>query len=221
MKSKNIKLYSFTELSKKSQEKFVEEHLDELADQATYDCNYEREGTLEAFKDLFGIEDLRCDVDAYDWDFDFNIKEGACGLTMRDGYLNEIDPDNIKGKYLRRFLNKNIYDEIICHATFYKNTKRRNSKIILRRDDCPLTGVIFDNEILAPLWRVYDSPIPEDYGVKELIYVCLDNFFRAWSKSLRYYEDTQNLINYLETSFDADEEKFLEDGTLAPACLVA
>lgn len=221
MKNLNIKLYSFEELSEDSQKSYVSKNFEKITDDALYGVNYDREETLEAFKKLFDIESLRYEVNSFSWAYNFKLNEYACGLRIMDGFLDCREPEDITGKYLRRFINK-IYDKIISPSYYYKSLKKsRKSAVIFHRGDAPLTGICFDEDIISPIWEIYNKPIPKDYSLNNLIDDCLDNFFRSWRKDFEYYEDTQNLIEFMKESLEPDEEKFLADGTPAPAFLIA
>ena len=75
-------------------------------------------------------------------------------------------------------------------------------------EDCPLTGVCWDYEILQPIIDCLTyRKIYNDAG--ELFQACLDNFFGAWQGQLEY-ESSQE---FFEEEVEANDWQYNADGS--------
>ena len=74
--------------------------------------------------------------------------------------------------------------------------KDRHSKILLENNNCPLTGVCYDQDILDPIIRYYKTwnSYPEDFSWPDLMRQCYDNFFKSWHEEYEYWADDESAL---------------------------
>lgn len=218
MKEAKIKLYEFKELQEEIQDKIIEKQQfrHDFAD--AYADDYE--STLEAFEKLMGIKVKNWSVDSYTYDYRVQFTS----ITYYpDGYFHEVDGDEIKGKYLWRYIMNNVHDYIFPRKQFYSSkagwnrekhrwNKQRLSRCIHESwNDCVLTGVCYDCDILKPIADYLSKPYKEDYTLYDLVTDCLDNFFTAWKNEIEYCNSYEAVKEYLT---EIDDEVYYEDGTV-------
>lgn len=70
------------------------------------------------------------------------------------------------------------------------------SKILLENNNCPLTGVCYDQDILDPIIRYYKTwnSYPEDFSWPDLMRQCYDNFFKSWHEEYEYWADDESAL---------------------------
>jgi len=224
MKEAKIKLYRFEELEENIQDIIIEKmQCNNDFAEAYYS---EWEGTLEEFEKLMDIKVKNWEVSGcgYNYRVQFN------GYTyIPDGYMHEIDGDDIKGKHLWRWLMNNVYDDIFPCKKYYKYdagynrekgrwNKQRASKVIRRMwDDCVLTGMCYDYEILKPIAEYMSKPYKEDYTLDDLVHDCLDSFFSAWQEEIEYYNSYEGVKEWL---LEYDDKEYYENGKVFNGVLV-
>ena len=203
MKEAKVKLYRFDELEEKIQDIIIAEQ------QATRDFaeSYysEYEDTLEAFENLIGVKVKNWSVDDYNYHYRVEYEISA----YSDGYYHDVDGEEITGKYLWRYIMNNVWDDMFPREKFYKFdagynrekkrwNKQRYSKILRENwDECVLTGVCYDYDILKPIADYLSKPYSDSYNLDDLVHDCLDNFFSAWQRDIEYcnsYEGVQRSV---------------------------
>ena len=202
MKTISINIYAFNELSEKAQRKawekssfdFSEDHADEYR------------ATLKAFENIFDIKVCRYDVGSMVFNPSFDYITAGAALDAPTGdplrlarfIWNNYADDILKGKYY------STRGEYINGKYHYKH---RYSKIQKEMDNCPLTGVCYDMDILQPVIdclhykRFFNS-------YDELIHACLSEFFRAWDAEIEY----SNSFEYFADTAECNEWYFTENG---------
>lgn len=219
MKTIEINLYSYNELS--------EDAKDKIRDKWRYDgygvmdgYNDDWEGTLDKFCDLCNIKAKNCEVD--NWHHYFSIDYGC--NSVYEVQLDEDTWDNIyiedlSGKLLFRYISNNIIPYLIkgkYHSVGHTDEngkftyKSRRSRVVKTFDDCPLTGVVCD--IIEPLMKYYRNwaKYPDDYTYADLMNECLESFFKAWSAEWEYRLSDEAVDEDIEANWD--DEMFLESG---------
>jgi len=216
MKQVNVKLYRFSELSEEAQQKVIDRERQYVGDFLTSFYAKEREETLEKFCDIFGIVKVKKWEVREGW-HRYNLEFTSWPFTT---YHNVgIDPDEVCGKYLMRYMRdlmKDFYEWKFFSTHFHTDEngkltyKKRHSKITLV-EDCCLTGVCYDCDILSPIWDWYRKP---DYKISlyDLVDSCLYSFFRAWEQDIEYsYSDEGVREDLLANECD---EEYCEDGSV-------
>lgn len=215
MKEVTVKLYPFSELKEEIQEIIINERQSRIDFAEPY--YYEHEETLKAFEELMGVKVKNWSVDG----FRYNYRVGYEISAYSDGYYHDVDGEEIKGKYLWRYVMNNVYDDIRPRKVFYKSesgynsekhrwNKQRTSKVIRRRwDECVLTGVCYDCDILEPIAKYLSKPIDDNYTLDDLVHDCLDKFFYDWQQEIEYANSYEGVKEWL-TEFDGHE--YFENG---------
>lgn len=211
MKEVKCKLYKFEELSEESQKKVMDRERNNIQSWGIDAWDSEHRDTLEKFANIVGIK-IR------DWEVsDYNHNYSFCFLS--DVY--ERDADDVKGKYLLRFLNS-IYYEIRSRKYYscgqrWENGKyhysHRYSEIIWVNNNCPLTGVCYDCDILYPIYKWHKNPNWEK-SLYDLVDECLEEFFSAWEKENAYCGSDEYVKQELTESSAYEDVLYFEDGTV-------
>lgn len=136
---------------------------------------------VKRFAAIFGIEIY--DVDFIDASFKFDGK----------GMEYILDSE----KALRRYLRDNISSaqSKACYSN-PKTLKSRHSRIIIRENNCPLTGIYTDNEILKPLLDFYHDWTIHYDSLETLVSDCLNNLFQLFSKEKDYINTEEAFLEY-------------------------
>lgn len=198
MRQKTINIYTFDELTENAQRRAWENGPD-----LSGDFSPEFKDILEAFENIFDIKVYNWSVSDYTYKFNF-ITAGAASdapegdaLRLARYVWNNYAGYITKGKYFSRGRWEN------GRYTY----KSRRSKIMLERDNCPLTGICFDYDILEPINKCLEyKEFFETFD--DLITACLDNFFRAWQTDIEY----RSSLEYFADAAAANEWEFYENG---------
>lgn len=201
MREITVKIYKFSELSEKAQQRAWESGPD-FSD--SYSSEYR--ATLAAFEKIFDISVYRWNVDDTSYRFDY-VTAGTAGGAPEGDALR-----------LARFIWNN-YAEYILKGRYYSTPGRyidgkyqykyRHSNVTKSMDVCPLTGVCMDMDILQPVIdclhykRFFSS-------WDDLMDACLDNFFRGWRNEIEYC----NSFEYFAEMCEINELEFYETGEI-------
>ena len=215
MKEVKTKLYSFDELKEDIQDIIIAEqqyHRDFAED---YYAEYEE--TLGAFEELMGINVTNWSVNSccYNYRVEYAIS------AYSDGYYHDVDGEEITGKYLWRYIMNNVWNDMFPRKKFYSSNagynrekkrwnKQRYSKVIREQwDNCVLTGVCYDYDILKPIADYLSKPINDNYTLEDLVHDCLDNFFSAWQHEIEYCNSYDGVKKWL---LEFDDSEYFENG---------
>ena len=216
MKEVKIKLYTFDELEEKIQDIIIEQN--QYKHDFAEDYYSDWEATLKAFEKLTCVKVKNWSVDScsYDYRFEFTM------LTyIPDGFLHEVDGEKIKGKLLWRWIMNNVWDNIFPRKEYYKFEsgynrekkrcpKQRMSHIFRENwDNCVLTGVCYDYDILKPIADYLSNPYKEDYTLYDLVTDCLDNFFTAWKNEIEYCNSYKGIKEWM---LECDTDEYYANG---------
>lgn len=200
MRTETITLFNFSELPEKIQRRIWENGPDFSGD---YSGDYE--ATLKAFENFFDISVYRYSVN--DWNYDFRFITAGAGNEAPEG-----DPLR-----LARFVWNN-YAECISKGKYYGTTKwtdgeykhkYRYSNIKTEMDNCPLTGVCRDYDILQPVIDcLHYKAFYKTY--RDLIDACLNRFFEAWRANIEYCSG----FEYFAECIENGENEYTADGRL-------
>lgn len=168
--------FRYEELSEEAKQKA---YLAWLAgqDQSLYSDEFRE--TLSKFEEIFPVKVCDWEVDGYTFRHRFVIAgddgiESVSGIRLAIYLWNNYARCITKGKYYSKTISTSPFQYI-----------SRHSKVITSMEDCPLTGVCWDYEILQPIIdcltyrKIYND-------AEELFQDCLDNFFSAWQGQLEY-----------------------------------
>ena len=173
-------LYTFDELNERAQHAAWENTCFDL----TYNNYEEFCETLREFEKIF-------DIKVYDYNVDGLRRPYFKYVTAGAASDAEMIDDPLR---LARFVWNN-YSEYILKGKYYSTRgawidgkyhyKSRHSKIALEMDNCPLTGVCCDCDILGPVIDcLHYKRFFNTYT--DLIDKCLTDFFNAWAAEMEY-----------------------------------
>ena len=177
MKTVTINYYTIKELKELSQEGFNNAHSNYIHAKQREQYNWTDEVTssLEKFLELFNCS-------WYSWDADYSgVEYGEGEIVIYDEDTDEdiyYSLNELHGEMLKNYLQENHQDEIS------------------KWDNCPLTGIVFDNTLLEPFHKFLTGEDYQDYSLKDLIEKSCEDLM----------EDVQNDIEYQET-----EAYFIEE----------
>lgn len=213
MKEVKVRLYHFDELS--------EDAKNVICDRDRYDSNgwayqsqlsdaEERIATLDKFCETFGIE--------YEIDYDHQYR--FISWKFED---YELDDEEIRGKYLWRFLNKYYYDirsrkyygKLVPHEKDSEHPAGlehvyRYSKISWIEQNCPFTGMCYDCDILDIIFEWYKK---RDWNISlhDLFDDCFQHYLKLWSADDDYRMSDENICDMI--SANCGDRLYYEDGT--------
>jgi len=219
MKTIEVKLYKFSELSKEAQETAVTKNQE---NQHYFSSDDNRE-SLKAFEKMIGLGST---------DYEYGYQTFA---SARTGMIDD-DILALKGKRLLSYVWNN-YREIFSRKYLGHGElreERRNghhrmrktrtiesgpnagkssssyySNIQLDTFNCPFTGYYMDNEILAPmynLWKEFDA----EKTLEELLQECVQSWVEACEEDYQHIMSEEYSREELENN--DEEEVYTEDG---------
>lgn len=220
MKKLVCNLYSFEELSDDAKEAVCDE-------ERSRDYNYgylaqesdaqERISTLDKFCEVFGIK--------YHIDYDHCHRFITWNFVYWD---SSKSPDEIRGKYLWRFLDKYYYDirsrkyygKLIPHEIDSEHRAgwehvKRHSKIIWEDRSCPFTGVCYDGDILDKIYDWYKNP-DWKISLRDLLDNCFHHFLEYWKLEDDYRMSDEYIgeaisVNWPDKLYFGDGTEFTGD----------
>lgn len=212
MKTIEIKLYKFSELSEEAKQNAIENYRNEGIDnQFMYDEAHE---TVKAFENIFPSNSRGQNswLDAT-VNLDDNILE-LKGERLRKYILNNFGSTLYKPKYIGS-ISTNEYVQhkrIKSQKEANKNGKRFNGYYSAINIDncCVLTGVCYDDDMLDAIYKFLERKDFEGYNLEELIlegYDCL-------KKSLENEEEFRGSDECIEEDLEANDYDFTEEGNI-------
>lgn len=185
MKTIEIQLYKFNELSSEAQQNAI----DKWRESDEYVNGYENEQSLKAFLETFPIQ-------VKDWSYD------AYSHNERILYSGEADHQLLSGKRLVSFLMNNYYSVLFEKKVFkLKSGKTRKSRIIEQETCCPFTGFHTDEALLQPIREFLKTPSKTDF--EDLLADCIFQWGKACESDC-YYQQTTECITETILANDYD-----------------
>jgi hypothetical protein len=187
--TKHVNVYSFNELS----DDIKQEVINNWRVNDEYFWDSENAGSLNAFCDIFNIK----------------VKEYEYGYHNYINVSFNLDDDIMELSFLKlhKHLINNYYRDIFKPKYYYKNSKKRLSKIQLK-NDCVLTGYCADNSILQPMYDFLKKPYNTDF--ERLLNDCLNN----WLNSCRHDYDFWNSAECIIDEIESNDYQFLGNGNI-------
>lgn len=211
MKKLVCNLYSFDELSESAKHNVCEE-------ERKRDYNFgwlsqedhagERKSTLDAFCEVFGIK--------YEIDYDHDHRF----ISWR--FADDLDSEEMTGKYIWRFLNK-FYYRIRSRKNYscghrWENGKyhysQRHSKILWVEQNCPFTGMCYDCDILDKIFewqKKTDCMTNENYSLHDLFEDCFSHYLKYWEEEDDYDMSDEGIGDMISANWG--DKLYFEDGT--------
>lgn len=190
MKTIEINLYSFDELSEAAKQNAIEQcrPMDNF-------WQSENQYSLESFANIFPVR----------------INRNGLSFVGENAELSGWK----LAKHLWNNYRKDIYKAKqywICNGhknCVGQNAKKRESKIFLDEFGCNLTGYYMDNQILSPVFEFMRKP-----NEKTTFENLMDECYNAWEKGCEEDWEFQNSDEQIIENIKANEYTFEEDGTL-------
>lgn len=190
MKTVNLNLYSFDELNENAQEKVIST----WRDKDDYFWGSGNSESLKAFCKIFNIK-------IKDYDYGYHN-------YVNSNFNLDLDILKFKNTLAYKYLWNNYKSDIFKPKYYYKNGKKRLSKIQLT-NDCVLTGYYIDNEILAPIYAFLEKP--DNSTIESLLTDCLNNWLSACRKDYEYWASAESI----REDILCNDYLFLANGQLA------
>jgi len=207
MKTIEIKIYSFSELSEKAKQRAIEDYRNSSQNDH-YFIYQEAHETVKEFHNLFKTEEGR-----NSW---LNIRTehinddvlNLSGLRLRKYILNNFGNDLFKPQYKGSLKNKTPHRRVRIRE--FKNGKfsAHYYSAVFKTDCCVLTGVCYDEEILKP---IYDF-LKEGYKGGDTFEDLLNDCMHSLKKSIEAEIEYRNSDECIEEEIEANELEFTEDG---------
>lgn len=224
MKTINLTVFSFDELSENVQKKIIEREHWNVMEQCmdAYGIDYKK--SMKAFEDMTDTRVYNWEVgyERYDFSYEFKYKDPI--YEHPTDYHRDIFPENLCGKLLFRYINNNIMPYIIKGKYFSTSGKYIDEKYKYRHkysrvmfdygDNCPLTGMCYDYYLLKPIIDYYNvwCTYPEGFSLEDLIEKCYNSFFKTWHEEYEYWADDEDAIRE-ELHYNQYEDRlYYEDG---------
>lgn len=208
MRTETINIFYFDELSEEAKQKAIEKVRYSDMNLGQYDAD-EITDSVKKVLDLFNLKTGNRYSDLRWQHIESDILE-LSGIRLYKYLINNYGPDLFKPAYVK-LLNR----EIKTRAFICKKGKSSNGEIYTQlfkkwkfNNDCVLTGVCFDNDILQP---VYDFLARPDKSTT------FEDLFKGIESAIeKTYEDSEEYCNsddYIKDIIENNEYEFYEDGT--------
>lgn len=211
MKTINITLYSFDELSEDVQKQIIDRERWNIMEQCMDGYGPDYQKSLEKFEELMDISVSRwgCNYNSYY----FNVK-----VDVKCVYDEETLLEHLSGKLLVRYLHNNILSYLLTAKQYsslkYVDNKpilKRRSSRILKECECPLTGACYDMYLIDPILQYLQKP-DELTSYETLMDKCVDSFFEEWHKEYRYWADNEDAIREELHNNQYEDRLYYADG---------
>jgi len=189
MREVKFKLYKFDELPEETKAKVIQ-YFQENFD---YDIIIsEAHETFEKFCKIFSI----------------NWREIDYFQFYRSSWKYNFDDDvlNMDGLRLAKYLWNNYKEHLFKGKFYWKGDKSRHSKIILEKG-CVLTGTIYDEYILQPIYEFLQEP-KKYVNIAGLLDRCIKNFVKAVQEDIDFMMQDEQIIDFIVSN----EFEFYQNG---------
>jgi hypothetical protein len=212
MKTVEIKLYKFSELSDRTKQYAIDnwrnnETFDWIRDEAT--------SSLNKFAEIFNIDWREIDYEepyrnSYSIDLDENILS-LTGYKLAKYIWNHYRTDIFKGKYYGKLVKTHANGDPIKTDKEHPAGMRhvhRYSKIFMD-DSCVMTGVCYDQDLLNPIYQFLNKPnVSIDF--ETLLNDCIYSLCHSVLGEIEANSEDDAIIETIE----ANDYDFTEDGKL-------
>jgi len=211
MRTIEVKLFSFDELSEEAKEKAINKFRDNEYNTTPWFID-DANNTFEKFADLFSIHWQNIDYcEPYRNEYKIRLDDNVLTLTgqrLATYIWNNYKNDLFKRKYLKSFdghkKHKNIINQmgVNKYCSYYSPIKLDNS--------CVLTGVCYDESVLKPIYEFLNNP-KDNVDFETLLNDCIYSLCGDVADEYEYQFSDEAIIETIQ----ANEYEFTEDGELA------
>lgn len=193
MKTINLILYTFDELSKEVQKQIIDRERWNVMEQCACSYGTDYHNSLDKFEELM-------DIFVPNWKVGYDGYYCHVKIDVKYAYYETVLLEHLSGKLLVRYLQNNILPSLMVPKHYYAY-KRVNDKSILKSRasriikvcDCPLTGTCYDMYLIDPILKYIQNPTPQT-TYEDLIDECVESFFKEWHKEYQYWADNEDFI---------------------------
>lgn len=192
MRTIRTKVYKFEELSNEAKAVAIENYRNNGNNDYDYIWN-DAENTVKEFVKLFDIS-----IGHRSWlEFNSNMTDEVddlSGLRLQKWLYNNLYNKLFKNAYLRNFdghkKHKNITNQVANntkkeYCSYYSSWKVDNS--------CVLTGVCYDDDILAPIYDFLKLRKFDNTTLLDLISECYSNLRNSIESEIEYNDSDDNI----------------------------
>lgn len=207
MQTKTINIYSFAELCEDAQNKAIENYRNSDREQSFYYDEIIQ--SVKAVAELFSLKFGNEYSDIRTGHIDDNILQ-LKGVRLYKYLVNNYYSDLFKPAYIKTIDGEHFYKQFICKR--FKGQKGMHTQIYSRirisKDNCPLTGVCYDADILAPIYD-FIAKIDTSMTFEDL----LDEIGNTVSKCFENTEEWLNSDEFIrEELINNEHTEYTEDG---------
>lgn len=219
MKTIELKIYSFDELSKEAKENAINDIRNNHADDYDYIWQ-EAYKSVKEFNNRFNIkEGSRSWLDYNINHWDDNIVE-LKGLRLRTWLINNHWHDIMSRKFFNAFGDNRIviHRNVKVHRYDMSKGARVSSSnfyysSIMYHYSCPLTGVCYDMDLLDPIKKFIDweGDNLHEITIEDLLNDCYNSLRKSIESEIEYNESDEGIIEHIEDNgfeFTEDGEKY-------------
>ena len=183
MREEVIKIYRFSELDPKVQEKVIEQFQQE---DWLYGWQDENNETLKAFEGIFPVK-------VRNWEY------GGGRTDINFKFLIDEEHKNLTGIRLMKYIINN-YGRYLWKQKYLKHVKgKARYSRIQKETDCVLTGYYIDNYILDPIYEFLKKP-KEGVTFEDILRDCLWSWVRECERDWGYAYSRENIEEMLEAN---------------------
>ena len=206
MKTIEVKLYSYNELSDAAKERVREKYSENNDFSYIYDYAYE---SVKKFNDIFGTNEGRREWTDVRTDGIDDCILDLSGERLQRYIWNNYRSELWKGRYHtvhsdKKIIHKRVKSEL-CGSGVYNNGYY--SAVFVDDNCCVLTGVCYDDDLLGPIYKFMDARNPSD-RFQNLLEECFSALKASIESEIEYRESEQGI----EEELDMDEEIYDENG---------
>lgn len=174
--------------------------------------------TLNKFCRLFDVECTRWEFDVYSHWFRFKVlndtlcEDNMSGIRLAKYIWNNYAQYILTGKYFSLWSKTEISE----NNSRLGKLKSRRSKVLLSMDECPLTGVCFDCDVLTGIIKCLTyKKLYNSY--EEVIEECLESLFDSAESDCEY----QMSEEFFRSEAEANDYEYDKDGNVfsIPSCV--
>lgn len=183
MREETIKVYKFSELDPKVQEKVIEHFQNE---DWLYNWQDENNESLKAFEKIFPVK-------VKNWEY------GGGRTDIHAEYLIDSEHEELTGIRLMKYIINN-YGGYLWKGKYLKHIKgKARYSRIQKEASCVLTGYYMDEHILEPIYEFLKKP-KEGVTFEDILRDCLWSWVRACEKDWEYAYSRENIEEMLEAN---------------------
>jgi hypothetical protein len=220
MRTQEITIFTFEELTPEAQERAIDKYRDSKYDNF---CSQEYEDTLKKFINIFPVKVGNWQVDP--WNYSYCDMESTAedqindltGLRLFKYLVNNFGGTLYKRKYLGHLKTQDqphaahrmVKNREIKHGPYKDKFYASVYSNCQTEQCCNLTGVYSDESILQPLYEFLQAP-NKNTTFADLMEECGN----AWAKSFAKEIEHENSDEYIKDHLIANDYEYTEEGDL-------